>query len=113
MCDESGAAGLIAVAAVAVLLVVTGGLAVVGSAVLARHRAQAAADLAAVAAAGQLPAGPDTACARASAVASGMGAAVTACEVTGLDVVVRVDAAVGLDPWGVGPARATARAGPA
>ncbi|WP_245233910.1 Rv3654c family TadE-like protein [Mycobacterium sp. PS03-16] len=112
MCDDSGSASLFAVAAVAVVLIVTAGLAMVGSAVVARHRAQAAADLAAVAAAGHLPSGPATACARASAVASGMGVAVTGCDITGLDVVVRVDAAVGLDPWGVGPARAAARAGP-
>lgn len=83
-----------------------------GAAVIARHRAQAAADLAALAAAARLPAGETAACARATAVARRAGAAAARCEVQGLDVVVTVDVAVG---W-VGPAgtaRAAARAGPA
>ena len=96
----------------AVLLAVAIGGVYVGSAVIARHRAQAAADLAAVAAAGHLVDGTDAACSRASGLAHAMSTAVTHCVVEDLDVVVTVEAAVALGGIGVGPAHATARAGP-
>jgi secretion/DNA translocation related TadE-like protein len=95
----------------AILLAVTTGGVYIGSAVIARHRAQAAADLAAVAAAVHL-AGGTGACEQASAVARAMRTAVTQCVVEDLDVVVTVEALVTLGRIGVGPARATARAGP-
>lgn len=104
MRDDRGSATLIAVAMMAVLMAVTVGGFYIGSAVIARHRAQAAADLAALAAAGALPAGADAACGRASVIANGMGVDVVDCTVQALDVVVTVVA---------GPARAAARAGPA
>jgi secretion/DNA translocation related TadE-like protein len=94
----------------AVLLAFTVGGVYVGSAVIARHRAQAAADLAALAAAGRLAEGADAACAQASVVAQAMRTAVTQCVVEDLDVVVTVEAPVALGVWG--PARAAARAGP-
>jgi secretion/DNA translocation related TadE-like protein len=94
---------------VVVLLTVTGGVAQLGAAVLARHRAQAAADLAALAAAGRLPAGADAACAQADAVARAMRAGTTNCVVDDLDVVITVEA--GVSRWGT--ATAAARAGPA
>jgi secretion/DNA translocation related TadE-like protein len=97
---------------IAVLLGVAVGGVYVGSAVIARHRAQAAADLAAVAAAGHLADGTGAACSQASALARAMGTAVTQCVVEDLDVVVTVEAAIALGGIGVGPARATARAGP-
>jgi secretion/DNA translocation related TadE-like protein len=97
----------------AVLLAITVGGVYVGSAVIARHRAQAAADLASLAAAGRLAEGADAACAHASVVARGMQVAVTRCEVDELDVIVTVEAAVPLGRIGTGPARAAARAGPA
>lgn len=93
---------------VAVLLCVTGAAAYLGAAVVARHRAQAAADLAALAAAARLPSGAEAACARATAVARRMQADDTGCAVDGLDVVVTVRMAV----FG-GAASAAARAGPA
>jgi secretion/DNA translocation related TadE-like protein len=93
-----------------VLLAVTIGGLYLGSAVIARHRAQAAADLASLAAAGRLADGTDAACAHASGVARAMQTAVTRCEVDELDVVVTVEAPVALGVWG--PARAAARAGP-
>jgi secretion/DNA translocation related TadE-like protein len=96
----------------AVLLALTGGGAVVGAAVIARHRAQAAADLAALAAAGQVMDGPDAACASAGAVSTAMDGAVASCALRGLDVVVTVDVRVGLGRWGIYGARASARAGP-
>jgi secretion/DNA translocation related TadE-like protein len=96
---------------VAVLLAVTGGGAALGSAVVARHRAQAAADLAALAAASRLPAGPLTACAWATRVARQMRADDVDCAVEGLDVVVTVRIAVPMA--GRFSTRAAARAGPA
>ena len=94
------------------MMVFTIGGAVVGSAVIARHGAQAAADLAALAAAGSLGAGPQAACASASSVAAGVQARVSACTVDALDVVVTVDVPVRLGRLGIEVARATARAGP-
>ncbi|WP_236147319.1 Rv3654c family TadE-like protein [Mycolicibacterium sp. CH28] len=82
----------------------------IGSAVVARHRAQAAADLAALAAAIWLPRGVDVACREAAGVSSAMRAVVTGCVVEDLDVVVTVDVATGRLPGG--RARAAARAGP-
>jgi secretion/DNA translocation related TadE-like protein len=96
----------------AILLAITIGVVYVGSAVIARHRAQAAADLAAVAAAVHLADGLPAACSRASALAIAMSTAVTQCVVEDLDVVVTVEARVPLGRIAVGPARATARAGP-
>jgi secretion/DNA translocation related TadE-like protein len=109
---ERGSASLSAVALMAVLLAITIGGVYVGSAVVARHRAQAAADLAALAAAAGLAEGAEAACAQASVVAQAMRAAVLDCGVEGLDVVVTVGAAVPLGRFGVRPARAHARAGP-
>jgi secretion/DNA translocation related TadE-like protein len=92
-------------------MVCLGGVAV-GSAVIARHRAQSAADLGALAAAGRLAIGHDAACAWAGSVAQRMGGSVASCVVEDLDVVVSVDVAAHLGRWGVGTARAAARAGP-
>jgi secretion/DNA translocation related TadE-like protein len=110
---DSGSASLVAVAMVAVLLALTTACVCVGSAVIARHRAQSAADLAALAAAGRLSEGADAACTYASAVARAVQADITRCVVEELDVVVAVEVRVDLGRFGLGPARATARAGPA
>ena len=96
---------------VAVLLAVTGGAGYLGAAVVARHQAQAAADLAALAAAARLPAGQESACARAGAVARAMRARTADCAVEDLDVVLTVEVALAVGRWG--SARAAARAGPA
>jgi len=93
---------------VAVLLCITGAGAYLGSVVVARHRVQAAADLAALAAAARLPSGAAAACARATAVAHEMRVDDTQCGVDGLDVVVTAQVAVAF----AGVARAAARAGP-
>jgi secretion/DNA translocation related TadE-like protein len=97
----------------AVVVAASVGAVHVGSAVVARHRAQAAADMAALAAATILPVYPGAACDKAAALARAMSATVTACNADGLDVVVMVDVRVAFGVWGVGPARAVARAGPA
>jgi secretion/DNA translocation related TadE-like protein len=99
---------VLAVAMVAVLLCITGAGAYVGSVLAARHRAQAAADLAALAAAQRLAAGPDVACARATTVTRAMRVGDAQCGVDGLDVVVTVQVPVAF----AGVARAAARAGP-
>jgi secretion/DNA translocation related TadE-like protein len=96
---------------VAVLLSVTGGSAYLGAAVVARHRAQAAADLAALAAASDLAAGPETACEQARAVARQMRVSTTSCAVEDLDVVVTTETRLAVGGWA--NARAGARAGPA
>jgi secretion/DNA translocation related TadE-like protein len=96
----------------AVLLAITTGGVYVGSAVIARHRAQAAADLAALAAAQRLADGRGAACSRASALAQAMRATVAQCVVEELDVVVTVETSVPLGRIPLGPARAAARAGP-
>lgn len=101
---------MVAVAMVMVLLGITGGGAYLGAAVVARHRAQAAADLAALAAAARLPAGRESACAQAAAVARAMRADDAECAVHDLDVVITVEVAVSAGGWGT--ARAAARAGP-
>ena len=96
---------------VAVLLSAAGGSSYLGAAVIARHRAQAAADLAALAAAAQLASGPDTACAQAKSVAAQMAVRTTGCAVDELDIVITTEAPLAIGGWG--SARATARAGPA
>ena len=90
-----------------VLLWVTGARAYLGSAVVARHRAQAAADPAALAGAARLPAGAAAACARATGVAREMRVDDVDCGVDGLDAVVTVQVAVAFG----GTERAAARAG--
>jgi secretion/DNA translocation related TadE-like protein len=104
---------VLAVAMLAALVVVALAVAQVGAAVVARHRAQAAADLAALAGAGQLAGGQVTACGMAEAVVTAMRAGAAGCSVQGLDVTVHVTVPVHLGRWGTGQARATARAGPA
>lgn len=94
---------------VVALLWATGAAAYLGSAVVARHRAQAVADLAALAAAARLPAGAEAACVRAEAVAHEMRVDDIGCVADGLDVVITARVAVVV----AGTARATARAGPA
>ncbi len=88
----------------AVLLAFTVGGFHIGSAVVARHRAQAAADLAALAAAAQSGGRCAAACGQAWLIARAMNVAVLDCAVDDLDVVITVAA---------GKARAAARAGPA
>lgn len=95
---------------VLVLLTITVGAVAVGSVVLARHRAQSAADLAALAAAGRVPAGAGAACLQAQTVAAAMRATLRDCQLVSLDVTVIVGVRTGLRIGG--EARASARAGP-
>jgi secretion/DNA translocation related TadE-like protein len=111
-----GDAGVATVAALALSTALAGagvGAMLVGDAVVTRHRAAAAADLAALAAAAHVLGGPRAACAAARTVATVDGARLTACAVDGS--VVRVVTAVAFaGPLGrFGSAHASAVAGPA
>lgn len=95
---------------IAVLLSVVGAGVLLGAVVIARHRAQAIADLAALAGAQRLPAGPAAACAQAQRLGERMHAHDIACTVEELDLVITV--MLPAAGWRWGPARASARAGP-
>lgn len=108
--DDAGAATVLAAVLVAALVTTTLGGIWLGAVEVARHRAQAVADLAALAAAGRLTLGPDVACRQADQLAASMQAAVRGCAVEQLDVVVTVGVRTG-GRISV-EARAAARAGP-
>lgn len=109
---DDGSATVVGCCAVGVLVVITAALLHIGSAVSARHRAQSAADLSALAAAGSLDGGVEEACTAATELAVRMHSAVESCVVEGWDVVVTVRVPVMLSTLGVRDARAAARAGP-
>ncbi|MEU7551061.1 Rv3654c family TadE-like protein [Streptomyces sp. NPDC044571] len=83
MSRDRGSATVWAALVATVLSAVFGGVLLLGQAVVARHRAAAAADLAALAAAATWAHGPEQACAAARRVAGAQGAALTACTVQG------------------------------
>jgi secretion/DNA translocation related TadE-like protein len=97
--------GMVAAAAAASVLL--GGL------VVARHRAGAAADLAAIAAAQHALDGQSAACRAASVIARDNGASVDSCGLVDGIAELRVQVAIAGPFARLGPARATARAGPA
>ncbi len=101
------------VAAVLALIALAVGVALAyGTAVVGRHRAETAADLAALAAAVRVPEGPAAACGTAATVAARNGGVVRACRVAGGDVEVVVSRSVRLAGLGRRTAVARARAGP-
>nr|WP_068032529.1 Rv3654c family TadE-like protein [Nocardia mexicana] len=110
---DDGIATVTACLVLAGLLAATLLIAHIGTVVVTRHRVQAAADLSALAAAGELAAGADTGCGRVDALARRMRVRVHACEVAEWDVTVTVTATVTAGPLGTRVVRATARAGPA
>lgn len=99
---------LVAIGLAAVFAILLVGLQLAG-AVIARHRVETAADLAALAGATRVLAGD--ACERAGAIAAANGAQVTSCTLDGLDVQVVVTAPVSLGTFG-GDVSGRARAGP-
>jgi secretion/DNA translocation related TadE-like protein len=111
---DRGSGTLLMLAPVTVGLLLAATLGGYGQAVLARHRAETSADLAALAAAALWDAGRAGACPAALRVAGANGGRLLACRPDG-DGTVRVTVAVPLGgpaaPWG--PAVARARAGPA
>jgi secretion/DNA translocation related TadE-like protein len=86
---ERGAATVLAVAFLGVLLLVGSALAVVGAMVVAHRTAQSAADLAALAGAGAIAHGDDP-CPAAARFAAGNGARLLTCSVTAREVTVEV-----------------------
>lgn len=104
---DRGSATVWSVGAIALLCVVFGVGLALGQAVVTRHRAAGAADLAALAAAGHWAEGRDAACARADRVARAQGARLVRCAVVG--DVSDVTAASERGPL---TAQARARAGP-
>ena len=87
---DRGAATVVAAAAVGVLVLLLGLGLQLGAAVLARHRAESAADLAALAGAVDAVRGQDVACARARKVAASNGAVLESCEWHGWTLTARV-----------------------
>jgi secretion/DNA translocation related TadE-like protein len=83
-----------------------------GTAVLARHRVEAAADLAALAGAVRAAAGEADACVMAGRIAAGNGGSLTRCVRAGDDVEVTVSARVDVGGLGAFAVAARARAGP-
>lgn len=111
--DDAGSATVLAAAAVGVLVCLLGLGLQLGAATLARHRAESAADLAALAAARDAVRGADVACERAREIAAGNGARLVDCEVEGWAVRVITATPCGCVPSVSGEATGRARAGPA
>ena len=109
---DRGSATVWAATGVAVIMIVFLVGLHLGAAVIARHRAEAAADLAALAAAGLAVEGTEAACARADEIAGAMGGTVTDCRLAGWDALVEVRVPISIAFPGIDAAAGRARAGP-
>lgn len=109
--DDRGLATVLAAGAIGVVGLLLGALLVLGSAVATRHRAENAADLAALAGAADAVRGREPACARAREVAGRNGASLVGCTWIGWDLQVDVALTCGCLPVG-DVATVRARAGP-
>ena len=109
--QDDGSSTVLVLGFVTILLFVGGLVASVASIVVTRHRAEAAADLAALAAAGRAFEGQPAACSAARHVAHGQAVQLLSCRLDGLDALVEV----GVRPPGrlgeLGLVHARARAG--
>ncbi|OLF15846.1 Rv3654c family TadE-like protein [Actinophytocola xanthii] len=109
---DRGAASVWAAAGILAVLIVATAVVWVVAATTTRHRAESAADLAALAAAALAPHGERSACGRARWVVEQMRVELRSCHLKGWDALVEVTA----EPSGLfatfGPAAARARAGP-
>ncbi|MGQ0841582.1 Rv3654c family TadE-like protein [Actinokineospora sp.] len=110
--SDDGFATVWAAGAIAALLALVTVIACIGAAVVTRHRAESAADLAALSAATQALSGDRFACDKARWVADRMRVDLVDCHLRGWDVTVRVAAGPPGPLAGFGPAHASARAGP-
>jgi secretion/DNA translocation related TadE-like protein len=109
--DDRGLATVVAAGAIGVVGILLGALLVLGAAVATRHRAENAADLAALAGAAEAALGREPACAQAREVAERNGATLVRCTWSGWDLQVDVAMTCGCLP--VGDATTVrARAGP-
>jgi secretion/DNA translocation related TadE-like protein len=109
---DRGSATILAAAGVSVIMVALLVGLHLGAAVIARHQAEAAADLAALAAASVAVEGAQAACGRADEVAAAMGGRVTSCRLAGWDALVEVRVPVTVALPGIDGAEGRARAGP-
>ncbi|MGH3914236.1 MAG: Rv3654c family TadE-like protein [Pseudonocardiaceae bacterium] len=109
---DRGAATVWAVGAIAVLMSVTVFGLRLGGVLVARHQAESAADLAALAGAGSVVIGEQYVCAQARRVTDRMGVRLASCRVRGWDVLVEVAARPGGPAGGLAEATGRARAGP-
>lgn len=109
---EHGSATVAGVGATLAILAVFAVAMQLGSAVITRHRAEAAADLAALAAAGHAISGTVAACATARRVTDRMAVRMVSCELHGWVAKVQVEAAPSSVLARFSVARAAARAGP-
>lgn len=110
--QDSGVATVWAAAAVSVVLVIAVFGVNLGAAVSGRHRAAAAADLAALAAASHVADGVVAACAHSVRVTDGMGTELASCRVSGWEAFVEVEVRPPVPLVPLGTARGRARAGP-
>lgn len=111
--DDRGMATVWAAGVIAVLMSLTVFGLHLGGVILARHHAESAADLAALAGAGSVVAGEGYACARARQVTDRMRVRLVSCSARGWDMLVQVAARPGGPAGSLGEATARARAGPA
>ncbi|MGH3905045.1 MAG: Rv3654c family TadE-like protein [Pseudonocardiaceae bacterium] len=111
--DDRGMATVWAAGVIAVLMSLTVFGLHLGGVILARHHAESAADLAALAGAGSVVAGEAYACVRARQVTDRMRVRLVSCSARGWDVLVQVAARPGGPAGRFGEAIARARAGPA
>jgi secretion/DNA translocation related TadE-like protein len=110
--QDRGVATLWAAGAMSVVLAVMVVGINLGAAASSRHRAEAAADLAALAAASHAGDGEAAACAHGARVAHGMSARLVSCRLAGWEAAVEIEVrpSLALGSWGVAHGRA--RAGP-
>jgi secretion/DNA translocation related TadE-like protein len=109
---DRGSASLWVLASGLVVLLLGVGAAHVGTAMIARHRALAAADLGALAGAGSAYAGESVACAHAARLVAANHARLVGCVLSGLDVTVTAEVDLAGPAGRVLTARAVSRAGP-
>lgn len=108
---DCGSASVLVLSLAVVLVLVGAVLVAVGGAVVARHRAQSAADLGALAAAQQALDGEAGACAAARGVVEAVGARLHGCALQGADAVVVAVVDLHGRLASLGPAHGSARAG--
>lgn len=109
---DRGSASVWILAAGLVIVTFATTIVLAGAAMIARHEAQTAADLGALAGAVDVTLDPSRACAAAAIVVHANGATLLRCRTDGPDIVVTASVGIAFAPSGFGPAIAVARAGP-
>jgi secretion/DNA translocation related TadE-like protein len=110
---DRGAATVWVLAAGLMTVLVALAMSAAGAGIVARHRAQGAADLGALAGATRAIEGEESACATAGSIVAANGGRLARCGLDGFDVIVTVEVSPALVATFGGSARATARAGAA